>query len=290
MNVAEALAWGVARLAVTPRPAIAPATPRLDAELLLAETLDVSRAQLVARAERPLNDAEIALFRDRIDRRAAGEPVAYVLGRRDFWTLTLEVTPDVLVPRPETELLVELALDRLRDVTSPRIADLGTGSGAIGLALATERPDATVVLVDASAEALAIAERNRVRLGLANATTRAGSWYAPLAGERFDAIVSNPPYLAADDAHLASPELAREPHGALVAGATGLEDVATIAAGAAGHLVPGGWLIVEHGATQGAAVRALFERAGLANVETARDLAGLDRATLGRTAGAGRAR
>jgi release factor glutamine methyltransferase len=285
MNVAEALAWGVARLAATPRPALAPATPRLDAELLLAEALGASRAQLVARAEQRVTDAQFATFRNHVERRAAGEPVAYVLGRREFWTLTLEVGPDVLVPRPDTELLVELALERLRDVATPRIADLGTGSGAIGLALAAERPDARVVLVDASDAAIAVAERNRARLGLANAATRTGSWYTPLLGERFDVIVSNPPYLAADDAHLESPELAREPRGALVAGATGLEDVAHIAAGAVGHLAPGGWLIVEHGAMQGAAVRALFERAGLTDVDTARDLAGLERATLGRVVG-----
>lgn len=281
-TVATALAWAVERLAAAPRSPLAPANPRLDAEVLLAATLAASRALLVARPERALAATELARFRDRVERRASGEPVAYVLGRRDFWTLTLEVGPDVLVPRPETELLVELALERLRDVAAPRIADLGAGSGAIGLALASERPDSQVVLVDASAAALAVAERNRALAALANARLRLGSWFAPLAGEQFHAVVSNPPYLAADDPHLASPELGREPRGALVAGPTGLEDLAAIAHAAPAHLVPGGWLIVEHGATQGAAVRACFARAGLDAVETARDLAGLDRATFGR--------
>lgn len=281
-TVADALAWAVSRLTAVPRPALAPASPRLDAELLLAETLGTGRASLAAHPERRLTDAERDTFRTRIERRACGEPVAYVLARRDFWTLTLEVGPDVLVPRPETELLVELALAHVRDVRHPRIADLGTGSGAIGLALASERPDATVVLVDASPAALAVAERNRARLGLANASVRLGSWYAPLAGARFDVVVANPPYLAADDPHLASPELGHEPRGALVAGGDGLDDVAALADGALAHLVPGGRLIVEHGATQGDAVRHRFAQAGLVDVTTARDLGGHERATTGR--------
>ncbi|MBS0396960.1 MAG: peptide chain release factor N(5)-glutamine methyltransferase, partial [Proteobacteria bacterium] len=223
-----------------------------------------------------------AAFAALIERRAAGEPVAYLLGRRDFWTLTLEVGPAVLVPRPETELLVELALALLADRRAPAVLDLGAGSGAIGLAIASERGDAHVDLVESSAAALALAERNRARLGLANARLRAGDWYEPVAGRRYDLIVSNPPYLAATDPHLAGPELRYEPRAALIAGATGLEALEAIAAGAAAHLVAGGAVLLEHGAEQGAPVRSLLASHGFTEVATRRDLAGHERATGGR--------
>jgi release factor glutamine methyltransferase len=258
------------------------ASPRLDAEILLACVLGVERGRLAALAERALAAADAEAFASLVARRAGGEPVAYLVGRRDFWTLTLEVGPQVLVPRPETELVVEFALAALAGWNSPAVLDLGAGSGAIGLAIASERPDAVVDLVEASAAALAVAERNRVRLGLDNARLLAGDWFGAVPGRRYDLVAANPPYLAADDPHLAAAELAHEPRAALVAGPTGLEALAAIVALAPSHLAPGGHLVLEHGATQGAAVRALLEGAGLGDVATRRDLAGHERATAGR--------
>ena len=272
--IAAALARASARLAP------ASGSARLDAELLLAHVLGLERGRLLARAAEALGADEAAAFEALIARRARGEPVAYLLGRREFWTLDLEVSAAVLVPRPETELLVELALARL-PAGGARVLDLGTGSGAIGLALARERPAARLDLVDASAAAIALAESNRARLGLGNARTLLGDWYAPVAGERYALIVSNPPYLAATDPHLAAPELGFEPRAALVAGASGLEALAAIIADASPHLEPGGALILEHGAAQGADCRRLLGAAGFGAIATHRDLAGLERATLG---------
>jgi release factor glutamine methyltransferase len=261
------------------------ATPRLDAEVLLAHVLGIDRGQLRARAERPLSGVESARFVALVKRRGCGEPVAYLVGRRDFWSLPLEVNAAVLVPRPESELLVELGLERLPRSGAVAVLDLGTGSGAIGLAIARERPDARVDLVDSSPAAVAVAERNRVALGLHNARTLCGDWYAPTASSRYALIVANPPYLAAADPHLAGPELRHEPRSALVAGPSGLEAIGQIVGGARQHLTGRGSLIVEHGATQGLAARQLFAAAGLDSIDTRRDLAGLDRATLGREPG-----
>jgi release factor glutamine methyltransferase len=260
-------------------------TPRLDAELLLAHVLGIERSQLRARAERPLSGPESARFDALVERRGRGEPVAYLLGRREFWSLPLEVNAAVLVPRPESELLVEVGLASLPKSGVVAVLDLGTGSGAIGLAIAHERPDARVDLVDSSPAAVAVAERNRIALGLHNARTLCGDWYAPAAGARYALIVANPPYLAAADPHLAGPELRHEPRSALVAGPSGLEAIGQIASGARKHLAERGTLIIEHGATQGPATRQLFAAAGLDSIDTRRDLAGLDRATLGREPG-----
>jgi release factor glutamine methyltransferase len=259
--------------------------PLREAEYLLADVLGIARAALLTRSDAPLPAAQAETFAVLVARRAAGEPAAYLLGRRAFWTLELEVTPDVLVPRHETELVVELVLGKLAGHAAPRVLDLGTGSGAIGLAIASERPDAHVTLVDASDAALQVATRNRDRLGLARVECLAGDWYRPVRGRRFDAIVSNPPYLAYDDPHLALHELRHEPRVALVAGRTGLESIAAIAHDAPAHLGPGGWLLIEHGAKQGPDVRALFLAAGLQSVATRTDLAHLDRVTLGRAPG-----
>ena len=272
--IGAALARATARLAARSDSA------RLDAELLLAHVLGLERGRLLARAEQPLGEAPARAFEALIARRAKGEPVAYLIGRREFWTLVLEVDAAVLVPRPETELVVELALARL-PAAPARVLDLGTGSGAIGLAIARERPAVRVDLVDASAAALAVAEHNRARLGLGNARTLLGHWYAPVAGERYALIVANPPYLAEADPHLDAPELAFEPRRALVAGRSGLEALEAIAAGALSHLDRAGALILEHGATQGEACRRLMGAAGLDRVETHRDLGSLERATLG---------
>jgi release factor glutamine methyltransferase len=256
-------------------------TARLDAELLLAHALGVDRAWLRAHDREPLAPDGERRFQALVERRAAGEPVAYLLGRREFWTLTLAVDRRVLVPRPETELMVELGLARLAGRAAPRVLDLGTGSGAIGLAIASERRDALVDLVDASADALAVAESNRTRHGLVNARTLCGDWYAPVAGAHYALILANPPYLRDEDPHLEAAELCHEPPAALRAGPSGLEAIGRIAAGAPAALEPGASLVVEHGAEQGEASRALFAAAGLAGIETWRDLAGLERATLG---------
>jgi release factor glutamine methyltransferase len=260
---------------------LAAASPsaELDAELLLAHVLGTGRAGLMADPSQPLDARQLRVLAALAERRCAGEPVAYLIGHREFWSLELEVTADVLVPRPETELVVELALAALAQVSRPAVLDLGTGSGAIALALARERPDAAITAVDASPAALAVAARNARRLQAGNVSFLPGSWYEPVGTARFDCIVSNPPYVADGDPALA--RLVHEPRRALAAGPAGLDALAPICAGAPLHLATGGALIVEHGATQGADVRELMARAGLAGVATHDDLAGRPRATRG---------
>jgi len=256
---------------------------RAEAEILLAHALGRDRTALWAHPDAQVPAAPAAQCRALVRRRAAGEPVAYLTGRRAFWTLELEVTPAVLIPRPETELLVELTLGLLAADRPVRVADLGTGSGAIALALASERPRWTVVATDASAEALAVARGNATRLGLTRVDFRPGSWTEALApGETFEAIVSNPPYVADGDPHLAQGDLRYEPRTALAAGPDGLAAIRALIPAALPHLAPGGWLLLEHGAEQGSAVRAVLCGAGLEAVRTAQDLAGLDRVSLGR--------
>ncbi|MDP9200123.1 MAG: peptide chain release factor N(5)-glutamine methyltransferase [Pseudomonadota bacterium] len=254
----------------------------LDAALLLAHVLGLSRAALAARPELELTAAQAVRLGQLAVRRAVGEPLAYLTGRREFWSLELDVTPDVLVPRPETELLVEWALEALVGRPHPAVLDLGTGSGAIALAIARERPDATVTAVDISEPALAVARGNAGRLALANLQFLAGNWFEPVAAARFDVIVSNPPYIAAGDPALG--ELAHEPRVALVAGDDGLRALETICAGAGSRLASGGCLLVEHGATQGEQVRAGMAKSGFTGIESRRDLAGRERATRGNSA------
>jgi release factor glutamine methyltransferase len=254
-------------------------SPMLDAELLLASTLGIARGRLLAEDERRLTPEDLAQLEALVARRAAGEPIAYLTGRRGFWSQDLLVTPAVLVPRPETELLVELALARMAGRTDPAVLDLGTGSGAVAIAIASERPDSRVTAVDQSEAALDVARGNAAAAGIGNIELLAGHWFEPVAGRRFDVVVANPPYLAEGDPHL--PALVHEPRSALVAGPTGLEAIAEILAGTPAHLAPGGWLAVEHGYGQAQAVRVLFEQSGLVRVATHQDLAGLDRATLG---------
>jgi len=253
-----------------------------EAELLLAQALAKPRSWLYAHGGDELEPEARRRFADLLARRRHGEPVAHLLGRRDFWTLELAVDAHTLVPRPETELLVELALARVDAGTEARILDLGTGSGAIALALASERPRARVTAVDASADALAVAARNAARLGLDRVRCLRSDWYSAVADEVFDLVVSNPPYLAGDDPHLGQGDLPFEPRSALVAGVDGLDDLRRIVADAPPRLSAGGWLLVEHGWGQGAAVRSLFERADFQQIETCRDLEQRDRVTLGR--------
>ncbi|WP_210131985.1 peptide chain release factor N(5)-glutamine methyltransferase [Stenotrophomonas rhizophila] len=255
---------------------------RHEAELLLLHVLGRERGWLFAHATDLLDPATAEAFAALLQRRIAGEPVAYLLGRRGFWTLDLAVSPATLIPRPETERLVELALERLPEGVPLRIADLGTGSGAIALALASERPLAQIVATDMSGDAIAVAAGNARQHGLANVAFRQGSWHAPLADERFDLIASNPPYIANDDPHLAQGDLRFEPATALASGHDGLDDIRLIIAGAPARLQPGGWLLMEHGWDQGEAIRALLEGAGFVEVETALDLEQRDRVSLGR--------
>ncbi|SDM63427.1 [protein release factor]-glutamine N5-methyltransferase [Oryzisolibacter propanilivorax] len=253
---------------------------RTDARMLLLQALGRpahDRAWLFAHDDEPLPPQAAAVFDALCGRRLDGEPVAYLTGHREFHGLTLAVDARVLDPRPDTETLVDWALECLAPVPAPRVADLGTGSGAIALALAHARPDAWVLAVDASDDALAVARANGERLGLSVQWQR-GDWLASAPGN-FDAIVSNPPYIRADDAHLAA--LRHEPLSALASGADGLRDLRAIVAQAPAHLVPGGWLLLEHGWDQAADVQALLRAAGFEQVQSRHDLAGIARCSGG---------
>ncbi len=258
-------------------------TARLDAELLLAAALGKSRSYLRTWPERIVGSEAAQVFQSYVARRREGEPVAYILGQQGFWSLDLEVAPHTLIPRPETELLVELALHCL-PVEQGRVLDLGTGTGAIALALACERGAWDVVAVDRVPEAVALAERNRARLGLANVSVRTSHWFSALAGERFDMIVSNPPYIRTQDPHLSAGDVRFEPASALVSGNDGLDDIRHIVASAPEHLTPGGWLMLEHGYDQAAQVRELLARQGFEQIESRVDLGNHERVTLGRLA------
>jgi release factor glutamine methyltransferase len=259
----------------------AAAIGRDDAQALLIHALGRDRAWLFAHAGDTLDAAQVAAVRALVQRRQAGEPVAYLTGRRGFWTLDLGVGPDTLIPRPETELLVELALDRLDPGEPWRVADLGTGSGAIALAIASERPLAAVVATDVAKATLAVAVANARQAGLDNVWFRRGDWCQALGRDRFDLIASNPPYIAEGDPHLARGDLRFEPARALASGPDGLDAIRQIVAQAPSHLVPGGWLLLEHGWDQGDAVRRLLEQAGFVAVATAQDLEQRDRVSLG---------
>jgi len=246
-----------------------------DARLMLSEATGFSQASLLAFPEKDLPAEAEARFLDFAERRRKGEPVAYILGRKEFYDIELVVTPAVLIPRPETELLVDLVLAR----KPASVLDMGTGSGAIALALKRHLPGARVVASDASAAALEVAKRNATRLNL-DVELRHGRWFEAVAGERFEAIVCNPPYVAAGDPHLA--HLQYEPQLAIESGADGLDAMRLVAQGAPEHLLPGGWLLVEHGMGQQGAVRALLEAAGLETASGWPDLAGIPRVAGGR--------
>lgn len=255
--------------------------PRLEAHLLWQRVLGVPRAWLIAHDADSLEPAKIDAYRTLEARRLAGEPIAYILGHREFFGRDFLVTPAVLIPRPDTELLVECGLRAIRDVREPHVLDLGTGSGIVAVTLALERPDARVRATDQSAEALDVAQKNARVLG-AKLLFSFGNWYdTELGSKRFDLIVSNPPYIDARNAHLGRGDLRFEPRDALTDGADGLRDLREIVRGAPDHLSPGGILCVEHGWDQAAAVRSLFLRQGFADVASERDLSGIERVTRG---------
>jgi len=280
LTVAGLLAEGARQLRAAPAGTEPAATADLDAQLLLAHVLAVPRTRLKSHPEDLPDPSRTQHYRLLLARRAAGEPLAYLTGSRDFWSLRLRVTPAVLIPRPETELLVERAL-ALRTAADGRVADLGTGCGAVALALASERPRWHVVATDACADALAIARANAAALRLSRVELRLGDWYQPLLGERFDLLVSNPPYVAQDDPALATSSLRHEPPRALTPGLDALSCLHTLVHGAPPHLAPEGWLLLEHGATQGADVRRELVDAGFRHVRSHRDLAGHERMTEG---------
>ncbi len=263
--------------------------PRREAEVLLGAALGRTRAWLLAHPEERILDCEATdRYEAYVTRRRLGEPVAYLLGEKEFWSLPLAVGPGVLIPRPETELVVERALAHFPTEAAFEALDLAAGSGAIALALASERPRCRVLATDLSPAAIAATRANTDHLGLGErVVTAQGSWFEPAAGRTFDLIVSNPPYIASGDPRVEPAVLRYEPPEALFAGPTGLEALHTIVAAAPQYLVPGGWLIVEHGDTQGESVRGLFEAAGLVDVRTHRDLAGRERCTEGRRSSAG---
>ncbi|MEO7062539.1 MAG: peptide chain release factor N(5)-glutamine methyltransferase [Dokdonella sp.] len=256
---------------------------RSEATLLLAHVLDRSHAWLFAWPEFEPDPTQCAHFLKLVDARARGEPIAYLTGHREFWSLDLAVTPDVLIPRPESELLVELALARMGTDREYSVADLGTGSGAIALALARERPRACIVATDASIAALAVARANAERLGIINVTFSRGDWCAALGAARFDLIVSNPPYIELGDHHLVEGDLRHEPASALASGRDGLDAIRQISAQARAHLVGDGWLLLEHGWNQASQVRAVLENAGFEAAHSVRDAAGHERVTLARS-------
>jgi len=251
---------------------------RLDAELLVMHVCGLSRSELLIRDSQPLTVEQATALGELLERRRQGEPIAYLTGRREFWSLELTVSPAALVPRPETELLVERALARIPPDAAWSVADLGTGSGAIALAIASARPRCRMVATDNSPAALAIARANAQSLALA-VDFRLGDWLAPLANETFELLVSNPPYVASGDPHLAA--LRHEPVSALAAGPDGLDAIRAIVPAARAALQPGGWLLLEHGYDQAAAVGALLRQHGYKNIGCSPDLAGQDRVSEG---------
>ncbi|MDN3555549.1 peptide chain release factor N(5)-glutamine methyltransferase [Halomonas maura] len=253
---------------------------RLDAEVLLCHVLGVDRTWLYTWGDRDAAADAAVRFEALVAAREDGRPVAHLTGEREFWGLSLATSPSTLIPRPDTETLVEAAL-ALAPEASGRLLDLGTGTGAVALAFASERPAWTVVGVDLRREAVALARHNATRLGIGNADFRASDWFAALTGERFALIVANPPYLADDDPHLSQGDVRFEPRSALVAADEGLADLYHLIEASRRHLVPGGWLLLEHGATQGPAVREALCAGGYAAVTSRTDLAGHERVSLG---------
>ncbi len=257
-------------------------SPRLEAEILLGHVLDVPRAALIARPGGEIPADAWASFEALVARRVAGEPVAYLTGSKEFWSMELEVGREALIPRPETERLVEAGLERLGPESAPRVADLGTGCGAVALAIGRERPRARIVATDVSRPALALAQRNLSRWGTGNVQLLCGDWLDAIGPGAFDLILGNPPYVADSDPHLERGDLPMEPRLALASGPDGLDAIRTIVADARARLSENGSLLLEHGYGQGPAVRALLDKGGYREVFTLRDYAGLERISGGR--------
>lgn len=272
-SVAQALAWARQQLESIDEAAI-------DADILLSHVMDKSRTWLKTWPEHILSGKQLSYYQESIERRKQGEPTAYIIGEKDFWSLTLKVTRDTLIPRPETELLVELALHRIPETSDFKVADLGTGSGAIALAISSERPQATVWALDMSEPALKVAQANAEHNKIKNVAFEQGSWLSNWQHGQLDMIVSNPPYVAPNDPHLA--DLVYEPVTALVAEDNGLSDIQIITQQAIQYLKPNSYLLFEHGYDQGEAVREILQSAGFDQVETVKDYAGQDRVTLGK--------
>jgi len=255
---------------------------KFEAQLLLQQALNVNRAWLIAHANDALQPNIHAAFEALLKRRLDGEPMAYILGSREFYGMNLLVTPDTLIPRPDTETLVEAALARTSNNLNLSILDLGTGTGAIALAIAKNRPQASIVAVDASEGALEVAKQNALHLNIDNVEFLLSNWFENLNNQRFDIIVSNPPYIEIDDTHLTQGDLRFEPMSALASGADGLDDIRRIISDCLIYLKPQGWLMLEHGYNQAERVADLMADAGLANIETIKDLGNNDRVTLGK--------
>ena len=272
---------GETRISISNSLAVISQTSRLDADLLLSFALQVDRQILEFQSERVLNEDELALVREIVSRRLNGEPMSYITGFKEFWSLPVRVSPVVLVPRPETELLVERVLQAAGDFASPRIADLGTGSGAVSLALASELPNSSILATDISEDALRIAQKNQNSLGFENIGLIASNWFGALRNHCFHIVCSNPPYVEENDPCLSDPAIRHEPRQALVGGADGLESIQQIVESAGHYLVNHGWLLLEHGWNQGSAVRAFMKVAGFERVTTFRDIGGNERITEG---------
>ncbi|MBZ0106128.1 MAG: peptide chain release factor N(5)-glutamine methyltransferase [Sulfuricella denitrificans] len=258
-----------------------PREARLEAQILLCHALGVARSWLISHDRDVLDEVAKTKYSDFLVRRLAGEPIAYIVGKREFFGLEFKTTPAVLIPRPETELLVELALARIPEYQSCSVLDLGTGSGAIAISIAKNRPQAEVTAVDQSLDALAVARENAERLEVPNLRLLQSNWFSSLEAGMFDLIVSNPPYVEAADPHLQQGDVRFEPLSALASGADGLDDIRHIAALAPAHLEPGGWLLFEHGWNQGESCREILRQNGFQEVEIFRDLAQLERVSLG---------
>ncbi len=254
----------------------------IEVRCLLQAVLQVNHAYLISHPEYQLNDEQYVRYSTLFERRLSGEPIAYIFGEREFFGLNFKVTPATLIPRSDTELLVEIALQRITQQGACRVLDMGTGSGAIALSIAHKRPNAEVVAVDASEAALEIARLNMQQLSLNNVKLIHSDWFAALQDKRFDAIVSNPPYIAADDAHLTQGDLRFEPRTALASGADGLNDIRCICAHAKSYLNAQGWLLLEHGYNQAESVRVLLRQSGFSDVFSAQDLAGIERVSGGK--------
>ncbi|MDH3608837.1 MAG: peptide chain release factor N(5)-glutamine methyltransferase [Gammaproteobacteria bacterium] len=276
MNLKEAVEYAATTLTSIS------ASAKLDAQLLICHACNIEQTKIITYPEQTLNEQQLELFTSALNRRKNGEPLAYITGRKEFWSLEFTVSEHVLIPRPETELLIELNLNEVSNTKAPRILDLGTGSGAISISVAKEREDAKIVATDISSQALEIAKKNAEKHN-AEITFIKSSWYENLAEETFDAIICNPPYIAKDDPDLDKHVYKHEPGKALISDKNGLKDLELVIAGAKEYLSSTGYLAVEHGFQQANKVQQLFDQHGFMSIQTHKDLAGLDRATKGHT-------